>query len=121
MIVTGRSEGPEVRSEFLSSTSTCLSPASYSAMLSAMSKTVAVVGASNDRRKYGNKALRAFATQGYTVFPINPHQQEIEGHRAYASVLDVPGTDRHGDGLRAAPSRCGGDGQLAAKKIPRCG
>ena len=57
-----------------------------------MSKIVAVIGASSDRRKFGNKALRAFAHQGYTVVPINPHEREIEGHRAYATVLDVPGT-----------------------------
>ena len=57
-----------------------------------MPKIVAVIGASNDRRKFGNKALRAFAHQGYTVVPINPHEREIEGHRAYATVLDVPGT-----------------------------
>ena len=57
-----------------------------------MSKIVAVIGASRDRRKFGNKALRAFAHQGYTVVPINPHEREIEGHRAYATVLDVPGT-----------------------------
>ena len=56
-----------------------------------MPKTVAVVGASSDRRKFGNKALRAFAQQGYIVFPINPHEREIEGHPAFASVLDVPG------------------------------
>jgi predicted CoA-binding protein len=54
-------------------------------------KTVAVIGASSNRGKYGNKALRAFAKQGYAVFPINPHEAEIEGHKAYASVLDVPG------------------------------
>jgi predicted CoA-binding protein len=54
-------------------------------------KTVAVIGASTNRRKYGNKALRAFAQQGYAVIPINPHETEIEGHRCYASVLDVPG------------------------------
>jgi predicted CoA-binding protein len=53
-------------------------------------KSVAIIGASNDRRKYGNKALRAFAARGYTVYPINPHEREIEGHRAFASVLDVP-------------------------------
>ena len=70
-----------------------------------MPKTVAVIGASSDRRKFGNKALRAFAHQGYTVFAINPHEREIEGHPAYASVLDVPGHDRHGDGLRAARDR----------------
>ena len=55
-----------------------------------MSKTVAVVGASNDRRKFGNKALRAFVTEGYRVIPINPNQREVEGMAAFASVLDVP-------------------------------
>ena len=54
-------------------------------------KTVAVIGASSNRSKYGNKALRAFAKQGYTVLPINPHEPEIEGHKTYASVMDVPG------------------------------
>jgi predicted CoA-binding protein len=55
-----------------------------------MPKTVAVIGASKNRAKFGNKALRAFAQQGYTVFAINPHEREIEGHPVYASVLDVP-------------------------------
>jgi predicted CoA-binding protein len=55
-------------------------------------KTVAVIGASNDRGKFGNKALRAFASRGYTVFAINPHEVTIEGHRAYPSVLDVAAT-----------------------------
>jgi predicted CoA-binding protein len=56
-----------------------------------MPKSVAVIGASSHRSKYGNKALRAFANQGYTVYAINPHEQSVEGHKAYASVLDVPG------------------------------
>src|SRR6185436_9468085 len=56
-----------------------------------MPKTVAVVGASNDRRKFGNKALRAFRAEGHTVIPINPHEAQVEGLRAYPSVLDVPG------------------------------
>ena len=54
-------------------------------------KTVAVIGASSNRRKFGNKALRAFESRGYTVIPINPHEREVEGHATYASVLDVPG------------------------------
>lgn len=53
-------------------------------------KTVAVIGASNDRSKFGNKAVRAFRQQGYDVFPINPHETQVEGLRAYATVLDVP-------------------------------
>jgi predicted CoA-binding protein len=56
-----------------------------------MPKTIAVIGASNDRHKFGNKALRAFARQGHTVYAINPHEREVEGQPAYASVLDVPG------------------------------
>jgi hypothetical protein len=52
--------------------------------------TVAIVGASTDRRKYGNKAVRAFAAQGYEVFPIHPSAAEIEGHAAYHSVAAVP-------------------------------
>jgi predicted CoA-binding protein len=55
------------------------------------SKVVAVIGASNNRRKFGNRAVRAYLNQGYTVIPINPHEEAIEGLRAYASVLDVPG------------------------------
>ena len=54
-------------------------------------KTVAVIGASNDRRKYGNKAVRAYRDQGYRVVPISVHAHEIEGLPAYRSVLDVPG------------------------------
>jgi uncharacterized protein len=56
-----------------------------------MPKTVAVIGASSDRRKFGNRAVRAFVNEGYTVIPINPHESSVEGLRAYRSVLDVPG------------------------------
>ena len=57
-----------------------------------MAKTVAVVGASSDRHKFGNKALRAFKAEGYTVIPINPNEREVEGIATYPSVLNVPGT-----------------------------
>jgi predicted CoA-binding protein len=56
-----------------------------------MSKVVAVIGASSRREKFGNRAVRAYLEEGYTVVPINPHEAEIEGLKAYASVLDVPG------------------------------
>jgi predicted CoA-binding protein len=57
-----------------------------------LKKTVAVIGASSNRNKFGNRALRAYVRQGYTVYAINPNEREVEGHRTYASVLDVPGT-----------------------------
>ena len=56
-----------------------------------MSKTVAVIGASSNRYKFGNKALRAFANQGFTVLAINPNEDRVEGYKTYPSVLDVPG------------------------------
>ena len=56
-----------------------------------MAKVVAVIGASSDRTKFGNRAVRAYRQHGDTVIPINPHEQEIEGLKVYRSVLDVPG------------------------------
>jgi predicted CoA-binding protein len=57
-----------------------------------VAKVVAIIGASSNRRKFGNRAVRAFQRQGYTVVPINPHEHEVEGLKTYASVLDVPVT-----------------------------
>ncbi|HEY3157365.1 MAG TPA: CoA-binding protein [Vicinamibacterales bacterium] len=54
-------------------------------------KTVAVIGASSDRRKFGNKAFRAFRQEGHTVIPINPNEPSVEGVTTYPSVTDVPG------------------------------
>ena len=45
--------------------------------------TVAILGASADRSKFGNKAVRAFLARGYTVYPVNPKGGEIEGLAAY--------------------------------------
>jgi predicted CoA-binding protein len=53
-------------------------------------KTVAVIGASNDRSKFGNKAVRAFRQQGYIVYPVNLKEAEIEGLSVYRSIRDVP-------------------------------
>ena len=55
-----------------------------------MEKTIAIIGASTDRRKYGNKAVRAFRDGGWTVYPINPKAETIEGLPCYASIRDVP-------------------------------
>ena len=56
-----------------------------------MSKpTVAILGASADRTKFGNKSLRAHLQQGYDVYPVNPKGGHIEGLEVYRSLADVP-------------------------------
>ena len=53
-------------------------------------KTVAIIGASVDRSKFGNKAVRAFVRQGFTVYPVNPKETHIEGLAAFKSIAEVP-------------------------------
>jgi predicted CoA-binding protein len=52
--------------------------------------SVAVVGASANRSKYGNKAVRAFRQAGFDVYPINPHVPQVEGLTAYPSLDALP-------------------------------
>lgn len=52
--------------------------------------TVAVIGASADRSKFGNKSVRAHQAQGFEVYPVNPKGGEIEGLTAYTALADVP-------------------------------
>lgn len=56
-----------------------------------MSRTVAVVGASADRQKYGNKSVRAHLKACWKVYPVNPRAEEIEGLKCYPSVAAIPG------------------------------
>ena len=53
-------------------------------------KTVAIIGASTDRTRFGNKAVRAFLQQGFTVYPVNPNETQVEGLPAFKSIKDVP-------------------------------
>ncbi|QDU14554.1 hypothetical protein CA11_23630 [Gimesia maris] len=53
-------------------------------------QTVAIIGASADRQKYGNKSVRAHLKQGYEVFPIHPTETSIEGLTVYPSLSEVP-------------------------------
>jgi predicted CoA-binding protein len=52
---------------------------------------IAVIGASDNRSRYSNKAIRAWQARGYEVVPIHPAKAEIEGLKAYPNVADVPG------------------------------
>src|SRR4030095_11525325 len=53
-------------------------------------ETVAVLGASRNPNKYGNKSVRAHLRAGYKVYPIHPRETEIEGQRVYSKLADVP-------------------------------
>jgi predicted CoA-binding protein len=52
--------------------------------------TAVIIGASRDRRKYGNKSVRAHVAAGFDVYPVNPHAAEIEGLRCFPSLSAVP-------------------------------
>ncbi|NTW87390.1 MAG: CoA-binding protein [Holophagaceae bacterium] len=54
------------------------------------SDSFAVVGASVDRSKYGNKVLRCYQQHGRTVHPINPRADTVEGLKAYPTLAALP-------------------------------
>lgn len=47
---------------------------------------IALIGASNDPSKFGNRIYRNLRTKGYNIIPINPKENKIEGDKAYASI-----------------------------------
>ena len=53
-------------------------------------KTIAIIGASNRQDKYGNIAVRTYREAGWTVYPVNPKSEEIEGLTTYKQIEDVP-------------------------------
>ncbi|KTD17839.1 CoA-binding protein [Legionella jordanis] len=54
------------------------------------SKAYAVVGASSNRHKFGNKVLRCYLQHHKTVYPVNPHESMIESLTAVKSIADLP-------------------------------
>jgi predicted CoA-binding protein len=53
-------------------------------------KTIALVGATDKREKWGYKIFRHLRLKGYTVFPVNPGLAEIDGERAFPTLRDLP-------------------------------
>ncbi|CAN0100033.1 unnamed protein product [Scytosiphon promiscuus] len=50
----------------------------------------AVVGASTNRSKFGNKVLRCYLWREKAVVPVNPREEEIEGQNCVKSLADLP-------------------------------
>ena len=55
-----------------------------------MAKSVAIIGASPHRSKFGNKAVRAYKDKGWRVYPVNLESDEIEGLPTYGDIRDIP-------------------------------
>jgi predicted CoA-binding protein len=52
--------------------------------------SIAIIGASSDPNKFGNKSVKVFLSRGYQVYPVNPKDEVIEGLKVYRSILEVP-------------------------------
>jgi predicted CoA-binding protein len=50
----------------------------------------AVVGASEDRSKFGNMTFRELVKRGKRVYPVNPNAVEVEGHVCYPNLRSLP-------------------------------
>lgn len=53
-------------------------------------RTIAVVGLSSNRARPSHGVAAYMQRQGYRVIPVNPHETEVLGEKAYASLAEVP-------------------------------
>lgn len=53
-------------------------------------RSIVIIGASSRREKFGNKAVRAYLDAGYTVYPVHPREETVEGLKVYPTVSDIP-------------------------------
>ena len=54
-------------------------------------KKFAVIGATDNPEKYGNRIVKDLKIRGYEVFPVNPRLKEVEGLVCYPTISDIPG------------------------------
>ena len=54
------------------------------------SKSVAIIGVSRNKDKFGNYLYREMKKKGYTVYAINPNMDMFEGDRCYAGLGALP-------------------------------
>ncbi len=57
-------------------------------------KSIIIVGASNDRNRFANRAVRAYRDLGWTVYPVHPREKAVEGLPCFPKVEDAPGSSR---------------------------
>ena len=50
---------------------------------------IALIGASNDPKKYGNKIFIDLLAKGYIIYPINKTETQIHGIKSHKSVSDL--------------------------------
>lgn len=53
-------------------------------------KKFAIVGATDDTKKYGHEIFKNLKSRGYEVYPVNPRLKELEGTKCYPSLSDIP-------------------------------
>ena len=51
---------------------------------------VAILGASNKPERYSHQAVVLLAKKGHAVFPVHPALAEIDGHRVFKRLADIP-------------------------------
>lgn len=50
----------------------------------------AVVGATDNTKKFGWKIYKKLKNQGFTVYPVNPKLKEIDGEKVYSRLSELP-------------------------------
>jgi predicted CoA-binding protein len=53
-------------------------------------KSFAVIGATDNKEKYGNRIFKNLTSRGYEVYPVNPNLKEIEGVKCYPDIANIP-------------------------------
>jgi hypothetical protein len=53
-------------------------------------RKIAVIGASKNREKYGNKIVRDLRSKGFEVYPVNPKSDTIEGLKCFKNLEELP-------------------------------
>ncbi|WP_077299898.1 CoA-binding protein [Virgibacillus pantothenticus] len=53
------------------------------------SKTIAVVGLSNNPERTSYQIAKIMQQEGYRIIPVNPTVEEVLGEKAYASLTEV--------------------------------